>query len=49
VSVAIVLTAAVAVWFFSRTSPPDTVTELDDDAFELELAMVPVGAGDRSQ
>ena len=52
VSVVIVLAAAVAVWFFSRTSRPDRVDEIDeiaDDAFELELAMVPAGVDDGSQ
>ena len=52
VSVVIVLAAAVAVWFFSRTSRPDGVDEIDeiaDDAFELELAMVPAGVDDGSQ
>ena len=52
VSVVIVLAAAVAVWFFSRTSRPDGVDEIDeiaDDAFELGLAMVPAGVDDGSQ
>ena len=52
VSVAIVLAAAAAVWFFSRTSRPDGVDEIDeivDDAFELGLAMVPAGVDDGSQ
>ena len=48
VSFGIVLAAAVAVWFFSRTRP-DTVDEITDDAFELELAMVPAGVDDGSQ
>ena len=49
VSVGIVLAAAVAVFFFSRPSRPETVEEIADDAFELDFAMVPAGVDDRSE
>jgi hypothetical protein len=49
VSVGIVLTAAIAVWFFSRSRRPDPTEAFSDEAFALELAMVPAGVGDTSE
>jgi hypothetical protein len=52
VSIGIVAVAAAAVLFFSRSRSADSydeVVELDDAPTELELALVPVGAGERSE
>jgi EmrB/QacA subfamily drug resistance transporter len=49
VSVAIVLAAALAVWFFSKKRRPDAVEEYADETFELEFAMVPAGVADTSE